>query len=122
MTDPTLVEASFRKNKELGLAKMEEKNKKLIEAYGGGEHLKNKSQLVELYKENLGKEQDFLIKEGVDINTDKYYVDTKQRQVTTKKSKYPEDVIILNHKSVWGSWWNEVLGWGYSCCHGNDKY
>lgn len=19
---------------------------------------------------------------------------------------------------MWGSWWNEVLGWGYACCWG----
>lgn len=38
-----------------------------------------------------------------------------------KKSRYPEDQYINNHTSVWGSWWNETLGWGYSCCNSNDK-
>lgn len=32
------------------------------------------------------------------------------------KSKYPEDVLINNHKSIWGSWWSDFK-WGYSCCH-----
>lgn len=32
------------------------------------------------------------------------------------KSKYPEDVYINNHTSVWGSWWSD-LRWGYACCH-----
>ena len=26
-----------------------------------------------------------------------------------------------NHNQIWGSWWNEELGWGYACCHINDK-
>ena len=32
------------------------------------------------------------------------------------KSKYPEDVLINNHTSVWGSWWSDFR-WGYACCH-----
>ena len=29
---------------------------------------------------------------------------------------YPEDVLINNHTSVWGSWWKDFK-WGYACCH-----
>ncbi|KAK1758380.1 putative pre-mRNA splicing protein [Echria macrotheca] len=32
------------------------------------------------------------------------------------KSKYPEDILINNHTSVWGSWWSDFR-WGYACCH-----
>ncbi|KAK4133419.1 hypothetical protein BT67DRAFT_442863 [Trichocladium antarcticum] len=32
------------------------------------------------------------------------------------KSKYPEDVLVGNHTSVWGSWWSDFK-WGYACCH-----
>lgn len=32
------------------------------------------------------------------------------------KSKYPEDVYVNNHTSVWGSWWSNFQ-WGYECCH-----
>jgi pre-mRNA-processing factor SLU7 len=32
------------------------------------------------------------------------------------KSKYPEDVFVNNHTSVWGSWWSDFK-WGYACCH-----
>jgi len=28
---------------------------------------------------------------------------------------------VNDHVSVWGSWWNPELGWGYSCCHSNNK-
>jgi pre-mRNA-processing factor SLU7 len=37
------------------------------------------------------------------------------------KSKYEEDVFINDHTSVWGSWFNKYLGWGYGCCHSNEK-
>jgi Pre-mRNA splicing Prp18-interacting factor len=36
------------------------------------------------------------------------------------KSKYPEDVYINNHTSVWGSWWSNFQ-WGYACCHSTVK-
>ena len=37
------------------------------------------------------------------------------------KSRYEEDVYPNDHTSVWGSWWNEELGWGFECCHQNEK-
>ncbi|KAK5651294.1 hypothetical protein OQA88_12638 [Cercophora sp. LCS_1] len=36
------------------------------------------------------------------------------------KSKYPEDVLINNHTTVWGSWWSDFK-WGYACCHSAIK-
>lgn len=32
------------------------------------------------------------------------------------KSKYPEDVLMNNHTSVWGSFWADFQ-WGFQCCH-----
>jgi pre-mRNA-processing factor SLU7 len=37
------------------------------------------------------------------------------------KSKYEEDVFSNDHTAVWGSWYNKYLGWGYDCCHANEK-
>ena len=37
-----------------------------------------------------------------------------------EKSMYPEDVMINNHTSVWGSWWKDFK-WGYACCHSTVK-
>ncbi|CAK89246.1 unnamed protein product (macronuclear) [Paramecium tetraurelia] len=44
-------------------------------------------------------------------------------QVTkqTPKSKYEEDKYIGQHTQIWGSYWNEVLGWGFACCYSNQK-
>lgn len=36
------------------------------------------------------------------------------------KSKYPEDVLLNNHTSVWGSWWSNFQ-WGFACCHSTVK-
>jgi len=40
----------------------------------------------------------------------------KERAKT--RSKYPEDVYVNNHTSVWGSWYDTASStWGYACCH-----
>jgi pre-mRNA-processing factor SLU7 len=36
-------------------------------------------------------------------------------------SRYPEDIYSNGHSSVWGSWWNKELGWGYKCCHSDER-
>jgi hypothetical protein len=38
------------------------------------------------------------------------------------RSRYPEDQYINDHTTVWGSWFNKTLQWGYQCCHSNEKY
>lgn len=45
----------------------------------------------------------------------------KNVKILKGKSKYPEDVFTSNHSAVWGSWWNEELGWGFKCCHSNER-
>ncbi|KAL9621704.1 MAG: hypothetical protein Q9160_003822 [Pyrenula sp. 1 TL-2023] len=44
----------------------------------------------------------------------------KGAEAILAKSKYPEDVYINNHTSVWGSWWKDFQ-WGYACCHSTVK-
>ena len=41
-------------------------------------------------------------------------------EASIKRSRYPEDVLINNHTSVWGSWWANGI-WGYACCHQTTK-
>ena len=41
-------------------------------------------------------------------------------EASVKRSRYPEDVLINNHTSVWGSWWSNGM-WGYACCHQTSK-
>lgn len=37
------------------------------------------------------------------------------------KSKYEEEKQFGQHTEVWGSYWNEVMGWGFACCYSNTK-
>jgi pre-mRNA-processing factor SLU7 len=38
-------------------------------------------------------------------------------------SRYEEDVMVGNHTSVWGSWYDLERGiWGYACCHNTTKH
>ena len=100
---PSLTEHVFktmmRKNQILNSGRTGE----LLKRYGGSEYIDNKPEQIienEAYKE--------------------YDLDgTVKKQ--PGKSRYPEDVYINDHTSVWGSWWNQFLGWGYTCCHNNLK-
>lgn len=85
----------------------------------------NSGRLGELRKRYGGEE--FVPQEQI-TETEVYYeysVDGKIKKETQQfgriKSRYPEDVYINDHTSVWGSWWNQYLGWGYQCCHSNTK-
>jgi len=42
-----------------------------------------------------------------------------QRAKRVIRSKYEEDAFINDHTTVWGSWYNKHLGWGYGCCFSN---
>lgn len=38
------------------------------------------------------------------------------------KSQYREDVHVLGHETVWGSWWcSAKKAWGWSCCRCADR-
>ena len=106
--NPTSGEYFLRKEKEEKAAKREARQKMLLEKYGGEQHLQP-SQLGQMAV----------------IENDTYaeYDQTgaiKGAPKTEAKSKYPEDVYIQNHTTVWGSWWSNFQ-WGYACCHSTIK-
>lgn len=82
--------------------KADEKSK-LLERYGGAEHLNTMP----------------LEKDVVESETYVEYTpsgEIKGRDKAAAKSKYVEDKYYGNHTSVWGSWWKNFQ-WGYACCH-----
>ena len=105
---PSGTEDLFNKMKEKEKEKISEKMQELYDRYGEGNLLKVEEGLIFSQTESY-------IEYGRDgklkSNFDK----------TRGKSKYEEDKYINNHTTVWGSWWNEELGWGFSCCHSNEK-
>lgn len=82
----------------------------LLDRYGGEEHLNSELDLL------LGQTERY-----VEYDIDGQPINPNKKK-DYFKSKYPEDVYNGDHTSVWGSWFNEALGWGYSCCHQNDKH
>jgi len=102
--NPTSGEYYRRKEKEEAEAKRQAHKKMLLEKYGGETN------------DVAAKLRDTAVTES-----EKYveYDESgaiKGAPKAIAKSKYPEDVLINNHTSVWGSWWSNFK-WGYACCH-----
>ncbi|KAI9824666.1 MAG: mRNA splicing protein [Sarea resinae] len=106
--NPTSGEYFRKKEREEAEAKREAHRKVLLEKYGGEQHL-----------------QPTPLRQVAVTESERYieYDETGAIKGTPKlaaKSKYPEDVLINNHQSVWGSWWSDFR-WGYACCHSTVK-
>ena len=105
--NPTSGEYFRRKEKEESEVRRESHRKILLERYGGEQHLQTAPG-------------------GAAITENERYVEydasgaIKGLSKAEPKSKYPEDVSINNHRSVWGSWWANFR-WGYACCHSTVK-
>lgn len=103
--NPTSGEYYRKKEREEAAAKAEQKKKMLLEKYGGGEVNSTAARL----------------RDAAVIESERFveYDESGRIKGAPKviaKSKYPEDVLINNHTSVWGSWWANFK-WGYACCH-----
>lgn len=106
--NPTSGEYFRRKEKQEGEAKRDAQRKMLLEKYGGEQHL-----------------QPSELRDMAVVESDRYIEydasgAIKGAPEAEAKSKYPEDVLINNHTSVWGSWWLNFQ-WGYACCHSTIK-
>ncbi|KAF8849689.1 pre-mRNA-splicing factor SLU7 [Acephala macrosclerotiorum] len=106
--NPTSGEILLKKEREKEQAKREAHKKMLLERYG------------EEVNPTASKFRDTAVTES------ERYVEydesgrIKGAPQVVAKSKYPEDILINNHTSVWGSWWSNFR-WGYSCCHSMVK-
>lgn len=106
--NPTAGEISRKKEKEVSETKNEAQRKALLDKYGGQEFLK---------KDPL---------RDVAITESERFVEYDERGLikgapkVKAKSMYPEDVMVNNHTTVWGSWWRDFK-WGYACCHATIK-
>ena len=106
--NPTSGEYFMKKQKEEAEAKREAHRKLLIEKYGADQSLQR------------------LALENVAVTENERYVEyddageIKGAPQAALKSKYPEDILINNHTSVWGSWWRD-FEWGFACCNSTIK-
>ncbi|KAL8889935.1 MAG: hypothetical protein Q9215_002860 [Flavoplaca cf. flavocitrina] len=106
--NPTSGEYFRRKEQQESEAKREAHKKLLLEKYGGEQYMQNNS-----------------LKDSAITESERYieYDESgaiKGAPKPAAKTKYPEDVLINNHTSVWGSWWKNFQ-WGYACCHSTVK-
>ncbi|KAK2064955.1 pre-mRNA-splicing factor SLU7 [Colletotrichum caudatum] len=102
--NPTAGEFYRKKEKEEAEKKRAEQERKLKEMYGDNSQYAMPEEMKNLITESekyVEYDESGLIKGAPKV---------------IAKSKYPEDVYIHNHTSVWGSWWSNFK-WGYECCH-----
>eukprot|EP00811_Abedinium_folium_P023258 NODE_3279_length_2061_cov_6.655636.p1 GENE.NODE_3279_length_2061_cov_6.655636~~NODE_3279_length_2061_cov_6.655636.p1 ORF type:complete len:559 (+),score=228.90 NODE_3279_length_2061_cov_6.655636:303-1979(+) len=86
-----------------------EQAKELLQAYGGEEHLNAPLELLYSQNENY-----------VEYARDGRILKGRERALL--KSKYEEDMLVGNHSSVWGSWYDVAGGcFGFACCHQVSK-
>lgn len=104
--NPTEAERLRRTSQEAATARREAERKTLLERYGGAEYLEPRPPPV------LEEEERYVeyTPEG----------QVKGREKVVSRSKYREDVLVGNHKAVWGSWWRAGR-WGYACCRSHTK-
>ncbi|KAL4906857.1 Pre-mRNA-splicing factor slu7 [Aspergillus multicolor] len=106
--NPTSGEIMRKKEQAEAEAKRDAQRKALLEKYGGEQHLKQPA-----------------LREAMVVENERFveYDETgaiKGAPKKATKSKYAEDILTNNHKSVWGSWWHNFQ-WGYACCFSTVK-
>lgn len=106
--NPTSGEVLRKKEKEDSEAKRASHRKALMDKYGGDEHSQPSALRETMVVEN---ERFIEYDESGAI---------KGAPKKATKSKYPEDVMVNNHSSVFGSWWYQFQ-WGYACCYSTVK-
>lgn len=86
-----------------------QQKQELMDKYGGQEHLDAPKELLYGQTDNY-----------VEYSRDGRVLKGRERAYV--KSKYEEDVIVGNHASIWGSWFDPASKrWGFACCHQTMK-
>lgn len=106
IANPTLTERVFKSMQQKESTLKDKNRQKIFDEYGGSEHFEGDSDLI------FGQTEKY-----AEYSADGSALDIYNH----KRSKYAEDTYINNHTSVWGSYYNDYLGWGFACCHGNSK-
>jgi pre-mRNA-processing factor SLU7 len=104
--NPTAGEFYRKKQREEEEKQRTEREKALLDRYGGEEHIKMPEALKAISAVTASETFVEYDESGA----------IKGAPQTVARSKYPEDIYINNHASVWGSWWSDG-NWGYACCH-----
>ncbi|KAJ6444140.1 pre-mRNA-splicing factor slu7 [Purpureocillium lavendulum] len=103
--NPTAGAFYRKKEQEEAETKRKERERQLLEKYGGGDQKQMPSSLRNMM---IAESETFVEYDEAGL--------IKGAPRKAAKSKYAENVMVNNHKSVWGSWWSNFK-WGYACCH-----
>ncbi|CAM9803457.1 unnamed protein product [Ascophyllum nodosum] len=106
VADPSQAEMLRKKFDEKKTTLKEEQKQRILDKYGGAEHLEvPDARLLTGQTENY-------------VEYDRTGRIVKGAPKAVAKSKYEEDVFPGNHTSVWGSYFDKrSMRWGFSCCH-----
>lgn len=106
LANPSQAEFLKKQYEERKALLEKEKSSKILEKYGGQEHLEAPP------KELLLAQSEHY----VEYSRDGHVV--KGRERASARSKYVEDSFENNHTQIWGSWFDRTaMLWGYACCH-----
>ncbi|POM61761.1 Pre-mRNA-splicing factor SLU7 [Phytophthora palmivora] len=106
IANPSQAEFLKKQYEERKAALEKEKSHKILDRYGGQEHLEAPP------KELLLAQSEHYVEYSRDGRV------VKGRERAPVRSKYIEDAFENNHTSVWGSWFDRSeMAWGYACCH-----
>ncbi|KAE9211028.1 Pre-mRNA-splicing factor [Phytophthora fragariae] len=106
LANPSQAEFLKKQYEERKAALEKEKSRKILDKYGGQEHLEAPP------KELLLAQSEHYVEYSRDGRV------IKGRERAPVRSKYIEDAFENNHTSVWGSWFDRnEMAWGYACCH-----
>ena len=98
---PSQAELLFKSFKDQTEQTSKQNKESILQKYGGHEQLDAKSLM-------LGQTEEY-----VEYRYDGSIIRGKESGIP--KSKYEEDVMVNNHKSIWGSYYEDGQ-WGYCCC------
>jgi len=100
---PTQAEKLHQQFVEKKEGLQDSKNKKLLDQYGGEEHINAKLPRPLL----LGQTEQY-----VEYSADGGLIKGQEKR---EMSKYEEDKLTSNHTKIWGSLWHNGR-WGFACC------
>ncbi|RMX63652.1 hypothetical protein DD238_007041 [Peronospora effusa] len=110
LANPSQAEFLKKQYEERKAALEKEKSRKILDKYGGQEHLEAPP------KELLLAQSEHYVEYSRDGRV------VKGRERAPVRSKYIEDVFENNHTSIWGSWFDRSeMAWGYACCHSKAR-
>lgn len=99
---PSQAELLFKEFRHKKESLKERSKDSILAKYGGQEHLEAPKELL------LSQTEEY-----IEYSASGKVI--KGQEKAEARSKYEEDVYILNHTQVWGSYW-ENGKWGFACC------